>query len=52
MEQQLARQIQLDAFESVPYVPLCRLFRPSGVSKSLQGILRSPAVSFWGVTKT
>jgi peptide/nickel transport system substrate-binding protein len=51
VERQLAEQIQTFAFETVPYVPLFRLFRPSGVAKSLKGILRSPAVSFWNVEK-
>ena len=51
VERQIADQIQRYAFETVPFVPLFRLFRPSGVAKSLKGILLSPAVSFWGVEK-
>lgn len=45
-------QMQVLAFETVPYIPLCLTYFPSGVSNRVQGVLEGPVPYFWNVRKT
>jgi peptide/nickel transport system substrate-binding protein len=48
----LERDIQLAAFDSVPFVPLGRYMPRVAWSKKLSAPLKGPAPVFWDVTKT
>ncbi len=47
----LEREIQLAAFESVPFVPLGRYMPRAAWSKRISDPLKGPAPVFWGVSK-
>jgi peptide/nickel transport system substrate-binding protein len=48
----LEREIQLAAFESVPFIPLGRYMPSAAWSTALSHPLKGPAPVFWDVTKT
>jgi len=48
----LEREIQLAAFESVPFIPLGRYMPKAAWSKALSAPLKGPAPVFWNVGKT
>jgi peptide/nickel transport system substrate-binding protein len=48
----LEREIQLAAFESVPFIPLGRYMPQAAWSRSLSNPLKGPAPVFWNVSKT
>ena len=48
----LEREIQLSAFDSIPYVPLGRYMPRAAWSKRLSQPLKGPVPMFWDVSKT
>jgi peptide/nickel transport system substrate-binding protein len=46
---QLAEQIQVLAFDEVPYVPWGQYVQPSLYRKSVRGVLQFPAALMWNV---
>jgi peptide/nickel transport system substrate-binding protein len=49
-QKKIGEQIQAEAFNSVPYLPLGENFQPTAHSKVLTGIVKGMPL-FWGVTK-
>ena len=49
-QKKVGEQIQAEAFESVPYLPLGEYFQPTAHSKALSGLPKGFPM-FWGVTK-
>ena len=50
-QQDLARALQLQAFEDVPYVPLGQYFQPTAYQSNLTGVLPGNPV-FWNIRRT
>ncbi|MCC6716857.1 MAG: ABC transporter substrate-binding protein [Acetobacteraceae bacterium] len=50
-QKRLAREIQLQAFEDVPYMPFGQFFAPMGYRKNISGVLDGYAL-FWNVKRT
>jgi peptide/nickel transport system substrate-binding protein len=50
-QKKLAAEIQLAAFDFVPYVPLGQYFPPSAWRSNLSGILKGATPVFWNVEK-
>jgi len=50
-QKKLAGEIQLEAFDFVPYVPLGQYFPPSAWRSNLSGILKGATPVFWNVEK-
>jgi peptide/nickel transport system substrate-binding protein len=48
-QKQIARDIQTQAFESLPYIPLGEWFNPMAHRTNLSGFVRSPYGLFWNV---
>ena len=48
---QIAEQIQLQALQSVPYVPLGQVFQPTAFRTDLRDIVKSHLPLFWGVRR-
>ena len=48
-QKQIARDIQLQAFNSLPYIPLGEWFNPMAHRTNLSGFVRSPYGLFWNV---
>lgn len=51
-QKKLDAEIQTQAFESVPFVPLGQYLPPAAWRTSLNGILKGAVPVFWNVTKT
>jgi len=49
--ERLAAEIQAEAFQSVPFIPLGQFQIPTAWRDGLTGVTPSPVVSFWGVDK-
>ena len=49
-QKRIAREIQLEAFKVVPYIPLGQMFAPMAYKKELTGILDGYAL-FWNVKR-
>jgi peptide/nickel transport system substrate-binding protein len=49
-QNKIGREIQAEAFESVPYIPVGEYFQPTAYSTSLSGILKGFPM-FWNVSK-
>jgi peptide/nickel transport system substrate-binding protein len=49
-QKKIGEEIQAEAFESVPYLPLGEYFQPTAYSKSLTGMLKGMPI-FWNVSK-
>ena len=47
----LAEQIQLQALESVPYVPLGQVFLPTAFRSDIKDIVKAAIPLFWGVRR-
>ncbi len=47
----LERAYELQAFETIPYVPLGRYVQTSAWRKEITGILKGPSIVFWNVKK-
>lgn len=48
----LDQEIQLNAFETVPFIPLGQYLPPAAYRKNLTGVLRGAVPVFWNVAKT
>lgn len=48
----IARQMQVEAFRTVPFIPLGQYFQATAVSAKLTGFVEWPTPLFWGVRKT
>jgi peptide/nickel transport system substrate-binding protein len=44
-------QIQLYAFETVPFIPTGQSFLPTGFRDDLSGFAKTPYPMFWGVKR-
>jgi peptide/nickel transport system substrate-binding protein len=51
-QQAIARQIQEEAFVSLPFIPLGQWSQPAAYSDKLTGIIPSPFTLFWNVKRT
>jgi peptide/nickel transport system substrate-binding protein len=49
-QKRLAREIQLQAFEDVPYIPFGQFFSPMAYRKNISGVLDGYAL-FWNVKR-
>lgn len=47
----VCEQIQLEAFHSVPFIPLGQWFQPGAARKDLTGFVKCANVLFWGVRR-
>lgn len=47
----VAHDIQVEAFKTLPYIPICYSYPPVAYSKKLTGVTRQPINSFWGIGK-
>jgi peptide/nickel transport system substrate-binding protein len=50
-QQAIARQIQEEAFVSLPFIPLGQWYNPAAYSDKLSGIIHSPFTLFWNVRR-
>ena len=50
-QQAIARQIQEQAFVSLPFIPLGQWYSPSAYSDKLTGVIHSPFTLFWNVRR-
>jgi peptide/nickel transport system substrate-binding protein len=50
-QQGIARQMQIEAFESLPFIPLGQWYNPAAYSDGLTGVIRSPFTLFWNVRR-
>ena len=51
-QQAVCRQIQLRAFEIVPFIPLGQIYQPTAFRKNVKDIVKAAIPLFWGVRKT
>jgi peptide/nickel transport system substrate-binding protein len=51
-QKKICDQIQLRAFEEVPFIPLGQWFQPTAFRNDLSGFANSPFPVFWGVRRT
>jgi peptide/nickel transport system substrate-binding protein len=51
-QQAIARQIQEQAFVSLPFIPLGQWYSPSAYSNKLIDVIHSPFTLFWNVRRT
>ncbi len=49
---ELARKIQVLAYDDVTYIPLGTFYQPVTFRKNVEGLVRSPVPLFWNATKT
>jgi peptide/nickel transport system substrate-binding protein len=47
----IAEQVQIEAFQSVPYIPVGQYFQPAAFRSDLSGFVRAPFSVFWGVKR-
>jgi peptide/nickel transport system substrate-binding protein len=50
-QQGLTRELQLEAFQDVPYIPLGQYFQPTAYQANLTGVLHGSPV-FWNIKRT
>jgi peptide/nickel transport system substrate-binding protein len=48
----LAIEVQEEAFESIPFMPVGQYFQPAAFRSDLSGFVRAPFSVFWGVRRT
>jgi peptide/nickel transport system substrate-binding protein len=51
-QQKICKQIQLEAFESIPFMPLGQVFYPTAYRTDLSGFVKCAQMLFWGVQKS
>ena len=51
-QKEICRQVQLEAFQSIPFMPVGGWYYPWAVRKDLADFVKSAAVLFWGVRRT
>jgi peptide/nickel transport system substrate-binding protein len=47
----VAREIQVEAFKTLPYIPLCYSFSAAAYNKKLTGVTPGPISSLWDIDK-
>lgn len=47
----IAAEVQADAFETIPFIPLGQYFQPAAFRSDLTGFVRAPLSVFWGVRR-
>jgi peptide/nickel transport system substrate-binding protein len=47
----IAEQVQLRAFETVPYIPLGQIFQPTAFRSDIKDIVKAAFPLFWGVRR-
>jgi peptide/nickel transport system substrate-binding protein len=47
----VAREIQVEAFKTLPYIPLCYSSPATAWSKKLTGVTKGPIATFWDIGK-
>jgi peptide/nickel transport system substrate-binding protein len=50
-QQKIAAEIQIEAFASVPYIPLGQFDRPTAYRSTLSGVIPAPPPILWNVEK-
>jgi peptide/nickel transport system substrate-binding protein len=50
-KKRIAEEVQREAFQSVPFVPVGQYFQPAAFRDNLTGFVRSPFSVFWGVRR-
>jgi peptide/nickel transport system substrate-binding protein len=50
-QQEICKQIQLEAFESIPFIPVGGWYYPWAIRKDLTDLVQCAAVLFWGVRR-
>jgi peptide/nickel transport system substrate-binding protein len=50
-QQEVARRMQIQALEDVPYIPLGQFYQPIAYHKSLTGILKGGFALFYDVRR-
>ena len=50
-QKKIAEQMQLQAFESVPYIPTAQFIIPTAYRDTLSGVINSPVTFLWNVEK-
>jgi peptide/nickel transport system substrate-binding protein len=50
-QKRIAREIQIEAFQIVPHVPLGHFLTPSAWRANVTGVIRSPVVLFYNMGK-
>jgi peptide/nickel transport system substrate-binding protein len=51
-QKKICEQIQLTAFQDVPFIPIGQWFQPTGYRASITDIIKCPNILFWNVKKT
>jgi peptide/nickel transport system substrate-binding protein len=51
-QKEVARKIQLAAFEEVPFYPLGQWLQPIAHRTTIEGIVKAPFPLFWNVRKS
>jgi peptide/nickel transport system substrate-binding protein len=51
-QKKVCEQIQLHAFETVPFMPLGQIFLPTAFRSNLSGFVKCANILFWGVQKS
>jgi peptide/nickel transport system substrate-binding protein len=49
---QIATDVQQEAFQSIPFMPVGQYFQPAAFRSDLTGFVRAPFSVFWGVRRT
>jgi len=49
---QIATDVQQEAFQSIPFMPVGQYFQPAAFRSNLTGFVRAPFSIFWGVRRT
>jgi peptide/nickel transport system substrate-binding protein len=50
-QKKICEQIQLTAFEDVPFIPIGQWFQPTGYRTNITDIVKCPQILFWNVKK-
>lgn len=48
---QIGNEVQQEAFDSIPYIPVGQYFQPAAFRSDLTGFVRAPFSVFWGVRR-
>ena len=51
-QKKICEQIQLTAFQDVPFIPIGQWFQPTGYRSNVTDIIKCPNILFWNVKKT
>ena len=51
-QKEIAEQVQLEALQTVPYIPLGQIFQPTAFRSDIQGHVHGPFALFWSVHRS